>query len=329
VVDQKVYLIHQTAKEFLLAKNEVTVGKWKHSLIPMESEILMARICVVYLSFTDFDGATDHESATVKYDYLEYAALSWPSHYRKSQYSATEQMLQLVLRVCDTQSLRFKNWFDIYRTMTHRWEGIPRFTSPLTVGSYFGYEVMVKFLLEAKADVDSKDNQSRTPLWWAAENGQEGVIKLLLNAKADINLKDDHILGQTPLLLAVEKGHEGIVKLLLEAKADVDSEDDYGRTSLWWAVKNRHEGIVKLLLEAKADMNSKDHIFGQTPLLHAAEKGHESIVKLLLEAKADVNLKDDVLGRTPLLWAAMSRHKGVTKLLLEAMADIGSKDNNS
>jgi hypothetical protein len=68
----------------------------------MELEILMARICVVYLSFTDFDEATDHKSVAVKYDYLEYAAGSWASYYRKSQYSATEQMLLLVLRVCNT-----------------------------------------------------------------------------------------------------------------------------------------------------------------------------------------------------------------------------------
>jgi ankyrin repeat domain-containing protein 50 len=138
VVDQKVYLIHQTAKEFLLAKNEVTVDKWKHSFIPMESEILMARICVVYLLFTEFDRAMDHKSAAVKYDFLEYAACSWASHYRKSQYGATEQMLQLVLRVCNTQSLRFNNWFNIYRRSAHWRKLIPRFASPLTVGSYFG-----------------------------------------------------------------------------------------------------------------------------------------------------------------------------------------------
>jgi ankyrin repeat protein len=359
VVDQKVYLIHQTAKEFLLAKNEVAVGKWKHSLIPMESEILMARICIVYLSFTEFDGATDHKSALVKYDFLKYAAGSWASHYRKSQYSATEQILHLILGVCDTRSLRFNIWFDVYWTMAHHWESNPCFTSPLTVGSYFGHEIMVKLLLEAKADVDSKDNYyGYTPLSWAAQNGHEGIVKLLLEAKADVDSKDDNgrtslwwaarsgyegivellleakadvdsddnYYGYTPLPGAAEKGHEGIVKLLLEAKADVDLEDDNGCASLSWAARSGHEGIVKLLLEAKADVDLEDD-FCRTPLSWAAEDGHEGIVKLLLEAKADVEAKDGDYGRTPLSWATENGHEGIVKLLLEAKADVDSEDD--
>jgi ankyrin repeat protein len=116
--------------------------------------------------------------------------------------------------------------------MAHRWQSIPRFTSSLAVGSYFGYEVIIKLLLEAKADVNSKDDfGGRTPLSWAAENGHEGIVKLLLEAKANINSKDDFG-GQTPLSWAAENGNKDIVKLLLEAKADVNLEDNNGRTSL-------------------------------------------------------------------------------------------------
>jgi hypothetical protein len=56
----------------------------------MESEILIARICIIYLSFIEFNGVTDHKSIVVKYNYLEYTAGSWASHYRKLQYSITE-----------------------------------------------------------------------------------------------------------------------------------------------------------------------------------------------------------------------------------------------
>ena len=206
----------------------------------------MARICVVYLLFTEFDRAMDHKSVAVKYDFLEYAACSWASHYRKSQYSATEQMLQLVLRVCDTRSLWFNTWFEVYWTMAHRWQSIPRFTSSLAFGSYFGYGVMVKLLLEAKPEVDSKDDDGRTPLSWAAENGHEGIVKLLLEAKANINSKDDFG-GQTPLSWAAENGNKDVVKLLLEAKADVNLEDNNGRTPVSWAAANGYGGIVKLL----------------------------------------------------------------------------------
>jgi ankyrin repeat protein len=77
----------------------------------------------------------------------------------------------------------------------------------------------VKLLLEKGAELETKDNVSRTPLSYAASNGQEAVVKLLLEKGAELETKDN--VGQTPLLWAAEYGHEAVVKLLL-AKDDVD-----------------------------------------------------------------------------------------------------------
>ncbi|KAF2175634.1 hypothetical protein K469DRAFT_679773, partial [Zopfia rhizophila CBS 207.26] len=49
VIDQKVYLIHQTAKEFLVARNTASTDGWKHSLNLVESALLIARTCITYL----------------------------------------------------------------------------------------------------------------------------------------------------------------------------------------------------------------------------------------------------------------------------------------
>jgi ankyrin repeat protein len=32
-----------------------------------------------------------------------------------------------------------------------------------------------------KVDINAGDKDSRTPLWWAAENSQEAVVKMLLD----------------------------------------------------------------------------------------------------------------------------------------------------
>ncbi len=53
-----------------------------------------------------------------------------------------------------------------------------------------GTVAVVKLLLEAKADIKSRDKHGRTPLSWAAWRGHEAVVKLLLVAKADIESKD-------------------------------------------------------------------------------------------------------------------------------------------
>ena len=53
------------------------------------------------------------------------------------------------------------------------------------VGCTEGHEAVVKLLLEQGAEVESKDEDGRTPLWRAARNGHEAVVKLLLEKGAD------------------------------------------------------------------------------------------------------------------------------------------------
>ena len=89
-------------------------------------------------------------------------------------------------------------------------------------------------LLVARDDVgsDSKDDNGRTPLSWAAGHGQETAVKLLLDSgKVDADSKDKY--GRTPLSHAAEKGHEAVVKLLVERDdVEADSNDKYNRTPL-------------------------------------------------------------------------------------------------
>jgi ankyrin repeat domain-containing protein 50 len=335
IIDQKVYLIHQTAKEFLIAKSEVLLGGWKHSLDPMESELLMARICITYLMFTVFD---DHlfgeatssaiDKQTQNHGYLSYAASFWAFHHRQAQRGATKELLQSVVDICKTQGPRFQNWFYVYWN-TLLFSSHLGFTSSLLVASYFGHEIVVKLLLETgEADVDSKNKAGRTPLCYAAENGHEAVVKLLLKTgKADVDSKDEA--SRTPLSYAAKNGHEAVVKLLLKtSKVDVDLKDEASRTPLSYAAKNGHEAVVKLLLKTgKAEVNSKDW-FGRTSLCYAAKNGHEAIVKLLLKTgKADVDSKDND-SQTPLSWAAESGHDAVVNLVLvTGKAEVDSKNN--
>jgi ankyrin repeat protein len=80
----------------------------------------------------------------------------------------------------------------------------------------------------------------------AARNGHEAVVKLLLVAKSDVESKGRSY-DRTPLSWAAENGHDAVVKLLIEAKANVQSKDLCGRTPLDEAAKNGHKAVVKLL----------------------------------------------------------------------------------
>ena len=261
VIDQKVYLIHQTAKEFLIAKPEMCSGVWKYSIEPAVSELIIAKTCITYLLFAEFSSDLDiggesqaEEGSKVKHHtdkhhYLGYAASQWPIHYQKAQARAEHEMLQSILDICNTQSRRFRNWFCVYWTLVHRYELTPGFISSIMVVSYFGHETVVKLLLETgKVDVESKDGEyGQTPLSWAAEGGHEAVVKLLLETgNVDVESKDKN--GQTPLTWAAEGGHEAVVKLLLETgKVDVESKDTNGQTPLSWAAQRGHQAVVNLL----------------------------------------------------------------------------------
>jgi len=182
---------------------------------------------------------------------------------------------------------------------------------------------VVQLLLETgKADMNSKDYDSRTLLLWAAEKGHEAVVKLLLERGAQIESMD--VDRRTPLSWAAEKGHETVVKLLLERGAQIESRDLYNKTPLSWAAEKGHETVVKLLLERGAQTESRD-IWSRTPLLWAAEKGHETVVRLLLERGAQIE-STDRNGRTPLSIAAVNGHEAVVRLLREREAQIENRD---
>jgi ankyrin repeat protein len=88
-----------------------------------------------------------------------------------------------------------------------------------------------------EVSADTKDNDGRTPLSWAAAQGYEAVVKLLL-AREDVEADAKDYIDQTPLWWAALGGHEAVVKLLL-ARDDVaaNSKDSRDRIPLSVAVE--------------------------------------------------------------------------------------------
>lgn len=102
-----------------------------------------------------------------------------------------------------------------------------------------GNAKMLRYLIEAGADVDPKDAVGLTPLSHAAKLGYSECVKVLLEKKACTSNKD--LRGRTPMFLASKKGHAGVMKELLEHGADVCVRDNDNLSMLDVAIRNNQK----------------------------------------------------------------------------------------
>jgi len=86
----------------------------------------------------------------------------------------------------------------------------------------------VRFFLEHKENVDSRDKFGFSVLHWSVLVENIEITKLLIKCGADVNAKSGGW-KVTPLMNAVSRGNISLVKLLLEFGADPDYKDLKGR----------------------------------------------------------------------------------------------------
>ncbi|KAH8732097.1 ankyrin repeat-containing domain protein, partial [Phaeosphaeriaceae sp. PMI808] len=336
VIDSKIYLLHQTAREFLLRKDEPEDTKhdlkWKHSIKLQDCHRILARICIQYLlvdkpdikSSTGSNTVPQHVAAHVL---LDYSAKHWAEHFRELSIEEQTAMTQGILRLCDTSSTTCLSWLNIYWATDQE---LPKGFTQLMATSYFGLSSAVKSLLDTKGiavtAVDKTYN--RSALSWAAGNGWDTVVKLLMKhsifGRRYLNLRFGHapginakdIFGRTALIYAVWDGNLAIVNRLIKAGARIDAKDQIEGTALSYAVCHAHEKIVEILLEKGTSNLSRDEMMNRL-LWSAAEKGHKDVISSLLNTgQVNLNARNQS-GDTALLIAAKYGHSAVIRLLLE------------
>lgn len=97
IIDSRLYLIHQTAKEFLISENVVCMTMnsvksspdvWRHSLNLAESNLILTNICISYLLLPELNRLIDTEDdrfeMALSYGFMDYATSYWLTHYEKA-----------------------------------------------------------------------------------------------------------------------------------------------------------------------------------------------------------------------------------------------------
>jgi len=107
---------------------------------------------------------------------------------------------------------------------------------------------MITALLEAGADVNSRDEYGSTALARASWRGNKDLVKLLLEQPA-IKLDQTNVDGDTALMSAAERGHAEIVEMLLTAGATATITNKAGETAITRAEKTvaKQQAIIAKL----------------------------------------------------------------------------------
>jgi ankyrin repeat protein len=179
-------------------------------------------------------------------------------------------------------------------------------------------QILPLFLLNYKDfDVNSADNNQKTPLHYAIEAGDQRTIELLLGFKEiDINKVDNN--GNTPLHYAIVSGDQKTIKLLLSLKEiDINKEDKRGHTAIFYAIVSGDQKTIELLLGSKEiDINKEDKR-GHTAIFYAIENNDEKTFKALLSHESFNMLQLDMQKNPNLLVIAFNSRKAeIAKVIL-------------
>lgn len=124
------------------------------------------------------------------------------------------------------------------------------------------------------------NRQNLSPLLRASCWGFEDVVKQLVDDGADVYERD--VKGETALHKAARFGHLATAIALLRSGCELDVRDNLGMTPLHWAALNGNAQLSRLLLLHQADTKIRDHYAGGMTAKEMAElMGHNSVLRIM------------------------------------------------
>ncbi|KAF3192532.1 hypothetical protein TWF788_000143 [Orbilia oligospora] len=352
VIESAVYLIHQTAKEFLVSNDRSGADQraeqsleWRNSLHVGDCHLVLFYACARHLFFAEFESDPLNAEGSVpeyceKYVFLEYSANHWAAHLRSSRVNLVGREAERILGLCDATSKRCMTWFRVYWAGTNT--NFPSGATTLIIASYFGLLNVVKLLLKSRLDkragINGVDGEyRRSALSWAAGGGYGGVVEEILSVPGweviwvsfgrAVEVDSVDIYGRTPLTYAVWGRRMAVIKQLLGAGARIDLEDDVGGTPVSYAICSGSDDVIQQLLKRADGIDSRDSIITKL-FLSALTKGRDDVVELLL-GTGNIDINAEILGgRTALLESARHGHDRVALLLISNGANIEAADGD-
>ncbi|KAI9778286.1 MAG: hypothetical protein M1816_004153 [Peltula sp. TS41687] len=327
-------LTHETAENYFRSNQD--------SVFP-GAELEIAERCLAYLQLDAFSNGPclglkefrEFEELIEEYPFLEYAALYWGNHARRS---SAEIIAPAALMFLRSESHLASSVQAMWYTDTHNsdsWD-VEYVVAALHIVAFFGLKDMVDKLIVEGTNVNMQDSKGTTPLHYAVFRNFVEVVDMLLRAGASSSVECDLSLNLlhrswgnlSALMIAATYGYTEIVKLLLaKSNIHVNQEASHPRcwTALFWAIQRAHKDIaVALLAHPNVDKDHQNRV-GETPLMVAIFKNYPDLVELLVDAGADPERKD-LQGGTALQRAVDCNYYSTVKWLVQRKVNRSLRD---
>jgi ankyrin repeat protein len=175
----------------------------------------------------------------------------------------------------------------------------------------------IEKLAAAKAELNTRDSNGRTPLHVATFAKQRDAIRALVKAGADLNLLDkDRYDGVT--IASVADDEETLRVLLASGASAKLITSRYDGTALIAAAHLGHDGVVKQLIAAGAPLDHVNNLHWtaaiESVVLGNGGLRHQETLRALIQAGANLQLTDRK-GNTPLQLASSRGYAEMVKML--------------
>ena len=313
VHDGNLFLIHQTAREFLMRTSKSAKShshKWKECLDMAAAHGAMSRTCLDYLSFEDVARIlqSQYHQVGILFDWvpvkfkgkfrrakidepetechlLDYAIHNWALHYTSQPAELTRNSQNAAKRLCST-SLPQGYWFRCYCA------SVPMEVSGWTelgIASLLGLTHVAEEFLNEGANVDAQSGRYGNALHAASEKGHDQIVRMLLDKGADVNAQGGRY--GNALQAASHHGYDRAVRMLLDQGADVNAQGGRYGNALQAAAHQGYDKIVRMLLDEGADVNTRGGPYDArykswNALETASDRGHYEVMRMLIEQGA-------------------------------------------
>jgi uncharacterized protein len=161
--------------------------------------------------------------------------------------------------------------------------------TPLHVATFAKKREVVRALAAAGSDLGAFENDRYDAVTIASVADDEETLRVLLALGASAKLTTSRYDG-TALIAAAHLGHDGVVRQLIAAGAPLDHVNNLHWTAVIESIVlgdggPRHQATLRALIDAGANLQLADRA-GRTPLQLAKERGYAAMVAMLEKAGA-------------------------------------------